>query len=122
MSLLPILNKIANKIEHGEGTIGQLIEKDETVNEIKKTLAIFKRLSAHLPICGIGLEDRFEYRFRNAEQGSNVENQFNVLFWTKSTPSRYYLVGLVNSQYGRKVTQTTTTESWRCHHSTKRLQ
>lgn len=101
------LKDILAKIEKGEGTIGQLVSKDDTAKEIKKTLHDIQNTVSPFSGLHVGLEDRFEYRFLNAEQGSRVENQFNVLFST--TPDRYYLVGLVNSQYGRKVTETQTT-------------
>lgn len=100
------IKKMTAKIEKGEGTLGQLISKDETADEIKKTLADIQHTVSPFAGLHIGLEDRFEYRFRNAEQGSRVENQFNVMFST--TPDRFYLIGLVNSQYGRKVTDSTT--------------
>lgn len=101
------LKHIMAKIEKGEGTIGQLVAKDDTAKEIKKTLHDIQNTVSPFSGLHVGLEDRFEYRYLNAEQGSRVENQFNVLFST--TPDRYYLVGLVNSQYGRKVTETQTT-------------
>lgn len=101
------LKDILAKIDKGEGTIGQLVSKDDTAKEIKKTLHDIQNTVSPFSGLHVGLEDRFEYRYLNAEQGSRVENQFNVLFST--TPDRYYLVGLVNSQYGRKVTETQTT-------------
>ncbi len=100
------LKNLLNKVEKGEGTLGQLLVKDDTANEIKKTLTDIQ--STVNPFSGlhIGLEDRFEYRYTNAKDNARVQNQFNVIIQT--VPDRYYLAGIVNGPYGRKVTDTTT--------------
>ena len=99
------LKNLLNKVEKGEGTIGQLLVKDDTADEIKKTLSDIQETVNPFSGLHIGLEDRFEYRYINAKDNARFQNQFNVLFQT--VPERYYLAGIVNGPYGRKVTETT---------------
>ena len=100
---------MAAKIEKGEGTIGQLIAKDETAEEVKATLKSIQDVVKPISQLKLTMTDRAEYRVANADTGDKFVNEFNLLFSTR--PDRYYLLGITNASYGRQVKNTTTTST-----------
>ncbi len=103
------INRLVAKIERGEGTIGQLVSKDDTINEVKSTLKSVQDVIKPATRIKLSLAERAEYRFANAAKKDSFANDFNLLMTTR--PDRYYLLGVSTATYGRKVTDTTTTTS-----------
>ena len=101
------IKRMAAKIEKGEGTIGQLIAKDETADEVKATLKSIQDVVKPISQLKLTMTDRAEYRVANAESGDKFVNEFNLLFSTR--PERYYLLGITNVSYGRQVLVTSST-------------
>lgn len=101
------LKKMLSKIEKGEGTIGQLVTKDETAEEVKATLKDIQKVVRPLANLQIMIADRIEYRFANATTNDQISNEFDFIISTR--PDRYYLLGVTNSAYARTVTNTITT-------------
>ena len=103
------LKKLLAKVERGEGTLGQLIVKDDTADEVKQTLKNIQEVIKPIADLKLTLRDKGEFRIANAEKGDHFVNQFDLTFATR--PDRYYLLGIVSAPYGRKVENTTTTTS-----------
>lgn len=101
------LKRLMTKVENGEGTIGQLLTKNETADEVKATLKSIQDVVKPISQLKLTMMDRGEYRLHNARDGDRFSNEFNIAFSTR--PDRYYLLGVTNSAYARKVTKTTTT-------------
>lgn len=103
------IRRMSEKIEKGEGTLGQLIAKDETAEEIKTTLKNIQDVVKPITQLKLTLMDRAEFRIANADSNDKFVNEFDVILSTR--PDRYYLLGVTNAPYGRQVTTTTTTST-----------
>lgn len=101
------LKKMLGKMEKGEGTLGQLISKDETAEEVKATLRDVQKVVRPLANLQIMIADRIEYRISNANDHDQIANEFDFIVSTR--PDRYYLLGVSNSAYARTVTNTIVT-------------
>ncbi|WGL60390.1 MlaD family protein [Pigmentibacter sp. JX0631] len=101
------IKRMASKIEKGEGTIGQLIAKDETADEVKATLKSIQDVVKPISQLKLTMMDRAEFRVANAQTGDKFTNEFDLMFSTR--PDRYYLLGITNVSYGRQVDTTTAT-------------
>ncbi len=99
------LKRMAAKVERGEGTIGQLVAKDDTAEEVKATLKSIQDVVKPIADLKLTMSDRLEYRIANANPGDKVFNQFDLKFTTR--PDRYYLLGITSAPYGREVDNTT---------------
>ena len=73
------IKRMAAKIEKGEGTIGQLIAKDETADEVKATLKSIQDVVKPISQLKITMTDRAEYRVANADSDDKFVNEFNLL-------------------------------------------
>ncbi|APJ04260.1 MlaD family protein [Silvanigrella aquatica] len=114
------IKRMATKIEGGEGTLGQLIAKDETADEVKATLKSIQDVVKPISQLKLTIMDRAEYRLENAETGDKFVNEFNVTLATR--PDRYYLLGITNAPYGRQVTNSTTTSTTNGNTTTTNVQ
>lgn len=114
------IKRMSAKIEKGEGTIGQLIAKDETADEVKATLKSIQDVVKPIAQLKLTLMDRAEYRVANADAGDQFVNEFDVILSTR--PDRYYLLGITNAPYGRQATTTTTTTNTNGNVSTTNVQ
>jgi phospholipid/cholesterol/gamma-HCH transport system substrate-binding protein len=101
------LKNILAKVEHGEGTIGQLVAKDDTAEEIKTTLKNIQEVIKPIAELKLTLTDKAEYRVANAQSGDKFYNQFDLKFATR--PDRYYLFGITTAPYAREVKNMVTT-------------
>jgi phospholipid/cholesterol/gamma-HCH transport system substrate-binding protein len=102
---------IVDKVEKGEGTLGQLVSKDETANDIRSTLKSIQDVLR--PATKLQLEVDYKGEVRSEEQAAlgRFGNHFNVRLSTR--PDRFYLLGISDSPAGRRrsaITTTTTTE------------
>ncbi len=101
------LKRMLAKIEKGEGTIGQLIQKDDTADEVKQTLKSIQNVIKPIADLKLTISDRLEGRIANAQSGDKYVNQFDLKFATR--PDRFYLLGISTAPYARLVEVTTTT-------------
>ncbi|WP_186646984.1 MlaD family protein [Fluviispira vulneris] len=103
------IKRMAAKVENGEGTLGQLIAKEETAEEVKATLKSIQDAVRPISQLKITVQDRAEARLANAVPGDKYTNELNLLLSTR--PDRYYLLGITNAAYARKVTNKTETST-----------
>ena len=101
------LKRLLAKVERGEGTIGQLVSKDDTADEIKTTLKNIQDVVKPIADLKLTISDKVEYRVANAAKGDQFFNEFDLKFATR--PDRYYLLGITSAPYGRQVQNTVTT-------------
>lgn len=100
------IQRIVAKVEAGEGTLGQIISKDDTANELNATLKSVKDLLGPANRLKVQIDYHGELRTKKAEQIGNFGSHFNVRLMTR--PDRYYLLGVSDSPGSRRVSTTTT--------------
>lgn len=95
------INLISQKVESGQGTLGKLINDDETltqlqaaIEDVRTVLAPATRLRINVDVRGEGRSDK------------TAQNYFDLQFRTR--PDRFYLLGVTDVQ---QTTIDTTTES-----------
>jgi phospholipid/cholesterol/gamma-HCH transport system substrate-binding protein len=101
---------IVDKVERGEGSLGQLVSRDEAANDIRQTLKSVKELLA--PAQRLQIEVDYKGEYRKVETNENVSqmgNHFN--FRLRTRPDQYYLLGVSDSMGARAVSTTTTSET-----------
>gem|GEM_PF-472815 len=96
---------IVDKVEKGEGTLGQLVAKDDTANDIRSTLKSIKDVLSPATRLKIEVDYKGEVRSEDYAALGRFGNHFNVRLSTR--PDRYYLLGISDSPGGRKITETT---------------
>ena len=102
------INKIIARVERGQGTLGQLLMKDETAEEIKQTIKDVQELIEPALNLKVKINYRGEYAFsHSSERLNNFGNQISLVLSTR--PERYYILGVSSSSYARKASTTTTT-------------
>ncbi len=92
---------ISDKVESGEGTIGKLVNDDETIVEIEEAIKDLRKVLAPVNKLQVGVDIRGE-----AMQGGDFLTFFDLRFQTR--PDRFYILGLSDRQYDET---TTTTEN-----------
>lgn len=99
---------IVDKVNRGEGTLGQIVAKDETANDLRQTLRSVQELLA--PARRLQIEVDYKGEYRDVEPTTRVGsmgNHFNVRLSTR--PDQFYLLGVSDSPLARSVSTTTTT-------------
>lgn len=93
---------VADKIERGEGTIGALLSKDDTINEVNSTLRNVQEFLRPATQLKVDVDYKGEYRGKTASGSvGTTGNHFNVRLSTR--PDRFYLLGLTDSPTSRHV-------------------
>jgi phospholipid/cholesterol/gamma-HCH transport system substrate-binding protein len=95
------INLVAEKIEKGEGTIGRLINDDETLTEIEGAIKDIRQVLAPATKLTVGVDYHGEVR-----SDENTQHFFNLVFRTR--PDRYYLLGVTDTTYDNVETRTVT--------------
>lgn len=95
------INLISEKIERGDGTIGRLVNDDETIEELEGTLKDIRKVLA--PVTQIKLEVDYHGEMRRDESS---QNYFNLNFHTR--PGNYYVLGFTDAAEIYRDTTTTT--------------
>jgi len=97
------------KVERGEGTLGQLLAKDDTANEIKESLRSVQEFLK--PAMGLKLEVDYKGELRVAPPNSlgQFGNHLNVRL--KTSPDKMYIVGVSDAPTARTISQTRTETS-----------
>jgi phospholipid/cholesterol/gamma-HCH transport system substrate-binding protein len=101
---------IVDKVERGEGTLGQIVSRDDTANDIRQALKGVQELLA--PARRLQIEVDYKGEYRDVEPNNQIAamgNHFN--FRLRTRPDQYYLLGVTDSLGARKVTSTTSTTS-----------
>lgn len=86
------INLIAEKVEKGEGTIGKLINDEETIQDLQGALKDMRRILAPATKLTIDVDARGEVR-----RDKTTQYWVNILFRTR--PDRYYLVGMSDRRF-----------------------
>lgn len=94
---------IVDKVERGEGTIGQLVTKDDTANDIRQTLKEVQEVLR--PATKLEIAVDYKGEVRSSEDNGRFGNQFNFLFSTR--PDRFYLLGLSDSAASEEIVRKT---------------
>lgn len=84
------INLITAKVEKGEGTIGRLVNDDETLSELEGAIKDIRKVLA--PATKLKVEVDYHSEFRKDETS---QHYFNIVFRTR--PDRYYLLGLTDT-------------------------
>ncbi|HKF41754.1 MAG TPA: MlaD family protein [Thermoanaerobaculia bacterium] len=103
------LNQITGKVRSGEGTIGKLIESDETHKNLNDTLVSVKEGVAELTkALGAVNKTRFDLGVRSAylSRFSKAKGSFSLDVFPPDSP-RFYRVELTTQPFGRRVDSTT---------------
>jgi phospholipid/cholesterol/gamma-HCH transport system substrate-binding protein len=103
---------IVDKVEKGEGTLGQLVAKDDTANELKMTLKSVQELLKPAAKLRIEVDYKGELRSSETQYVGDAGNHFNLRLATR--PDRYYLLGVSDSPQSRRISEvrkTTTKDS-----------
>ena len=95
---------IVDKVERGEGSLGQLVSKNDTADDIKATLKSVQEILKPATRLKIEIDYKGELRNSNTAVIASAGNHFNVRLSTR--PDRYYLFGLSDSPQTQKVTRT----------------
>lgn len=100
------IEQVTNKINEGEGTIGKLVNDEETVEGINKAIYNLNRVLGG----ALSLETTFDFKTEYMADSAELQSYFGL----KIQPGldRYYYLGIVQDPFGTresKTTETTTT-------------
>jgi phospholipid/cholesterol/gamma-HCH transport system substrate-binding protein len=90
---------ISEKVERGEGTIGKLVNEDDTLDEIEGAIKDLREVLSPIRELEVGVSTHVEMRSQTADQ-----TYFNLVLRTR--PDTYYLLGL--SDVSKQIVDTTT--------------
>lgn len=103
-SSLEDVSEITNRINNGEGTIGRLINDDETVDGLNQAIDNFNSFLGGAR----SLEFAFDYRAESLFDRDLLKSHLNIRI--KPGIDRYYLLGVTSDEFGSsRETETTTT-------------
>lgn len=94
---------IVDKVERGEGTIGQLVAKDDTANDIRQTLKEVQEVLK--PATKLEIAVDYKGEVRSSASRGRFGNHFNFIMSTR--PDRFYLLGVSDSSKGEKIVRKT---------------
>jgi phospholipid/cholesterol/gamma-HCH transport system substrate-binding protein len=83
------INLIAEKVENGEGTIGRLVNDEETLTELESAIKDIRKVIA--PATRLSID--VDYHNELAREG-DMNHYFNMVFRTR--PDKYYLLGIID--------------------------
>lgn len=95
------INLISERVEKGEGTIGRLVNDDQTLRELEGAIKDIRKVIAPATKLTIDVDTHLE-----ARRDESSQFYANILFRTR--PDRYYLVGLTDTTYENRETTTRT--------------
>mgnify|MGYP001202911302 CR=1 FL=1 len=97
------INLISEKIERGDGTIGRLINEDDTLDELEGAIKDIRQALSPVNKLQVEVDYHGELRRDNSSQ-----NYFNLNFHTR--PGSYYVLGFTDLTELSRDTLTTTLE------------
>jgi phospholipid/cholesterol/gamma-HCH transport system substrate-binding protein len=86
------INLISEKVEKGEGTIGRLVNDDDTLAELEGAIKDIRKVLA--PATKLKVSVDYHNEFRKDETS---QHYFNLVMQTR--PDRFYLLGLTDTTY-----------------------
>lgn len=86
---------VSQKIEKGEGTIGQLINDDAAIEELKAAIADVREVIS--PATKLKIDVAYQGEIRN---DATTQHYFNLVFRTR--PDKFYLLGFTDLSENRK--------------------
>ena len=95
------LNSIVAKVDNGEGTLGQLISKDDTIQELKTTLKSAQDFLKPLNRVSMEVDYKLEVRQSSTDELAGAANHFNI--YVRTSPDRMYMLGLTDSPAAHRV-------------------
>lgn len=98
---------IVDKVEKGEGTLGQLVSKDDAAVELRNTLKSVQEILKPAAKLKVEVDYKGELRNGNTRYIDSAGNHFNLRLATR--PDRYYLLGISDSPQSRRITEERTT-------------
>lgn len=90
---------VSEKIEEGEGTLGQLVNDDETIEELKAAIKDVRQVISPATKLKVDVDYSGQFRDDNSNQ-----HYFNLVFRTR--PDRFYLVGATTTKQDVKESTT----------------
>lgn len=94
---------VSSKIEEGQGTLGQLVNNDDTIEELKAAIKDVRTVIAPATKLKIDVKYQGEYRDDNTSQ-----HYFDMVFRTR--PDKFYLLGATSTKED-EISTTTVTSS-----------
>ncbi len=95
---------IVDKVERGEGTIGQLVAKDDTANDIRQTLKEVQEVLK--PATKLQIAVDYKGEVRSNKSLGQFGNHFNFLMRTR--PDKFYLLGITDSTKSERIVRRST--------------
>jgi phospholipid/cholesterol/gamma-HCH transport system substrate-binding protein len=86
------INLIANKVEKGEGTLGRLVNDDDTLADLEGAIKDIRKVLNPATKLKIGVDYHNEFR-----KDESSQHYFNLIFQTR--PDRFYLLGMTDTTY-----------------------
>ncbi len=104
------VQRIVEKVDRGEGTLGQIVSRDDTANDIRQALKGVQELLAPARRLQVEIDYKGEYRSLAAnDRIATMGNHFNLRLRTR--PDQYYMLGVSDNLGARSVSTTTTNTS-----------
>lgn len=96
------LKEIISDVKDGKGTVGKLLRDDEIIDQVNETLSGVNRL--------VNRVNNFEtdiaiFSGVNSNNASRTEFDLDLI----PSPERFFRIGIITSDYGREITEETTT-------------
>ena len=98
------VQSIVAKIDEGEGTIGKLVNEDETVDNLNEAVSGINEFLTRVR----QLQAEISYRAEYDPMEGNAKSIFNLTL--RPRRDKFYMLGIVDSPYGRTSTTETITE------------
>jgi phospholipid/cholesterol/gamma-HCH transport system substrate-binding protein len=95
---------IVDKVQRGEGTIGQLVSKDDAANDLRQTLKEVQEVLR--PATKLEIAIDYKGEVRSNDTLGRFGNHINFLFSTR--PDRFYLLGVTDSRSSEKMVRRST--------------
>ncbi len=96
------LKEIVNDVKEGRGTVGKLLRDDEVIDQVNETLSGVNRLVNRINNYKTNLA---LYTGINSDNASRTDLDIDLI----PSPERFFRLGVVSSDYGRTITDETTT-------------
>lgn len=93
------INLIAAKVERGEGTLGRLINDDDTIDDLQGAIKDLRNVLAPVANLQVGVDYHGEFR-----KDESTQHYFNLNLYTR--PNHYYIIGFTDTK--NDVVDTTT--------------
>lgn len=94
------INSVAEKIDAGQGLLGQLVNDEEVSQDVKKTLEGVKNYFAKADSIGLVFDSHFESMYRPAENFAHEDSKGYIDIRVHPSEDRFYLIQIASTQKG----------------------